>query len=152
MMLSEHFALREFTRSQTADRKGIDNTPDEMAIERMRRLCKITMEPIREHFGPVVITSGFRCPALNAAIGGADNSSHTRGEAADFEAMNHDNLYVAHWCAEHKSLLAFDQLILEYHVRGDPHSGWVHISYGPRIRREILTAIKGEGYARGLVV
>ena len=84
MKLSEHFDLDEFTRSATADRLHIDNTIPEELIPNLKNLCVQVLEPLREHFGtPVVISSGYRCPALNQAVGGVPNSQHLTGEAAD---------------------------------------------------------------------
>ena len=84
MKLTEHFSLSEFERSATADRLHIDNTIPEELIPNLKNLCVQVLEPLREHFGtPVVISSGYRCPALNRAVGGASNSQHLTGEAAD---------------------------------------------------------------------
>ena len=84
MKLSEHFDLNEFTRSATADRLHIDNSIPEELIPSLKNLCEKVLEPLRQHFGtPVVISSGYRCPALNRAVGGVPNSQHLKGEAAD---------------------------------------------------------------------
>ena len=84
MLLTEHFALEEFTRSETAERLGIDNTPSEAVVEHLRRLCVLVLEPLRQRFGkPIRINSGYRCPALNRAVGGVRNSRHLTGDAAD---------------------------------------------------------------------
>ena len=84
MKLSEHFDLNEFTRSATADRLHIDNSIPEEFIPNLKNLCQQVLEPLREHFGiPVIISSGYRCPALNRAVGGVPNSQHLKGEAAD---------------------------------------------------------------------
>lgn len=90
MELSEHFDLNEFTRSATADRLHIDNNLNpsdptgQSIINNLRNLCQQFLEPLREHFGiPVIISSGYRCPALNRAVGGVSNSQHLTGEAAD---------------------------------------------------------------------
>lgn len=151
MRLSPHFYLREFIRSQAASRFGIDNTPSNPHIENLRHLCINVLEPIRLYFGPVRITSGYRCPAVNRIIGGSWTSQHRKGEAADFEVFSHDNLDIAYWCRD--NLSEFDQLISEYYVDGKPNSGWIHISYKRegKNRRELLTKKGGvRGYMKGL--
>ena len=82
--LSEHFTLKEMTRSVTAARHHIDNTPDANAKENLRYLCNHVLEPLREEYGaPTIINSGFRCVAVNQLVGGVKNSQHLKGEAAD---------------------------------------------------------------------
>lgn len=150
MKLSPHFTLAEATKSQTAARKGIDNTPDAEAIERMKALCEKVLEPVRAHFGrPVIVNSFFRSLELNRAIGSKDDSQHTKGEAADIEVPGVDNAEVATWIRDN---LEFDQLILEFYEPGDPSSGWVHVSYKEygACRAECLT-INSAGVQRGLV-
>lgn len=153
--LSEHFTLAEFARSQTAARLGIPNWPDDPAIvERLTALCVHILEPIRAHFGPVFVTSGYRCARLNAAIGGAPTSQHQRGEAADLEVPGVDTAAVATWIRD--AGLPYDQLILEAYTPGEPWSGWVHVSYRPPGRREVLTAMPRPGggmtYRPGLLL
>jgi zinc D-Ala-D-Ala carboxypeptidase len=83
--LSDHFSLDELTRSQTAVRKNIDNTPTDIDIELLQELCKNALEPVRVHFSKSVnISSGFRIAELNTSIGGSSTSQHCKGEAADF--------------------------------------------------------------------
>jgi hypothetical protein len=148
MKLSENFSLAEFTRSQTAARLGIDNTPGEAAIEAMRALCKYVLEEVRVHFGrPVFISSGFRSPELNEMIGGKDSSQHKAGEAVDFEVPGVDNLKVAEFIRDN---LIFDQLILEFYDPGTPNSGWIHVSIRGGNRKEVLTRSRGVGYREGL--
>ena len=151
MHLSRHFTLREFTASQAADRLGFDNTPSDLHVDAMRLLCAEILEPIRDHFGPVRITSGYRSPEVNRAIGGSWTSQHRKGQAADFEIPGVDNLDVAYWCRDH--LHTFDQLISEYYRDGDPSSGWIHISHRSdgKNRGEVLTKnSKVRGYIHGL--
>lgn len=147
--LSPHFTLPEFTRSDTATRRGIRNVPDTAQINTMRLLCAKVLEPVRAHFGkPVRITSGFRSPALCLAVGSSVSSQHARGEAADFEISGVDNLTVARWIRDH---LPFDQLILENYVQGQPNSGWIHVSYREgRLRKEVLTYTR-RSYFKGLL-
>jgi len=134
MQLTEHFTLAELVRSDMAARHGLRNMPDDAGIERLRALCVAILEPVRAHFGrPVAVNSGYRSVALNAKIPGSSNrSQHSLCEAVDFEVSGHANAEVAWWVRDH---LAFDQLILEAYVAGDPHSGWVHVSWKPAGRR-----------------
>lgn len=82
--LSENFTLEEFTRSDTATRLGIDNTPGEKELEALRILVERTLQPLRDRLGiPVHVNSGYRCPELNEAVGGVPTSQHQKGEAAD---------------------------------------------------------------------
>ncbi|MEK9644291.1 MAG: D-Ala-D-Ala carboxypeptidase family metallohydrolase [Alphaproteobacteria bacterium] len=144
MKLSEHFTLGELTRSRTADRLGIDNSPTKADVERMRALCVAVLEPIRNVMGPVRVNSGFRSAVLNLAIGGAKDSQHMLGEAADIECADVSNLALARWIES--SSIDFDQLILEFYRFGDPSSGWVHVSHRAEAnRREVLTATRVGG-------
>jgi len=127
MMLSKHFSLSELTKSDTAIRKGIDNTPNDQEVENLILLCNEILEPVREHYGiPFAPNSGFRCLDLNRAIGSSDKSQHVSGKAVDFEISGLDNKEVALWVMENCD---FDQLILEFYKEGEPSSGWVHCSY-----------------------
>ena len=83
MRLSKNFTLQEFTKSQTATRLGIDNTPNEEHMIAAKLLFENIVQPVRDHFGPTVINSGYRGPELNEAVGGSTKSQHTRGEAVD---------------------------------------------------------------------
>lgn len=151
MWLSEHFHLSEFTSSQEAVRKGIQNNPSEEEIRNLENLCINVLELVRAEFGPVRISSGYRCVRLNTAIGGAKSSQHLYGLAADIEIPGVDNCDLAAWIA---NTLQFDQLILEFHIHEDgPNSGWVHVSYSDNNRGEVLTANKVRGrtvYTPGL--
>jgi uncharacterized protein YcbK (DUF882 family) len=127
MMLSDHFSLAEFTKSQTAIRKGIKNDPNDAAIENMRLLCENILEPVRQHYDiPFTLNSGFRCLALNEAVGSSSRSQHVTGQAADFEIPTIANKNLAHWIMDN---LDYDQVLLEFYKEGDPSSGWVHCSY-----------------------
>jgi zinc D-Ala-D-Ala carboxypeptidase len=146
--LTEHFTLHEMTRSETAARKGIRNEPGQREINALRLLCERVLEPVRAHFGkPVIITSGYRSPRLNTAIGGSVSSQHCKGQACDMHVWNTPDLDVAQWIMRS---LKFDQLILEY-----PPEGWVHVSYdAARLRNMELTAKRRRGktiYLPGLV-
>lgn len=115
------------TKSHTANRLGIDNTPDLLAIDNLKSLCKNVLEPVRLHYNiPIIPSSGFRCLELNRAIGSKDTSQHILGEAVDFEVAGRTNLEVYNWIREN---LDFDQLILEFYTPTVVDSGWVHCSY-----------------------
>ena len=143
MSLSKNFSLEELTKSQTATRKGIDNTPSPEHQANLQSLCTAILQPIRDHFGQVVtVSSGYRSPVLCAAIGSKSTSQHARGEAADFEIFGVSNKELADYIHEH---LDYDQLILEYWKESDPNSGWVHCSYSEgNNRNQYLKAYKDE--------
>lgn len=137
MNLSDHFTLEELTFSQIALRRGLANTPNEDQIDHLRLLCENVLEPARSFLGgnPIIITSGFRSKALNKIIGGAVDSVHPEGLAAD--------IHVPEWKIEDvfdalriAQKIVYDQIILECNA-------WVHISNprpGVRARREMLRA------------
>ena len=155
MQLSKHFNLKEFTKSETAIRKRIDNTPNLEHTNNLKLVCENLLEPVREHFGkPVRINSGYRGPALNTAVGGSAKSQHCNGEAVDFEIDGLANPELAKWVAENCD---FDQIILEfYDPKEGPNSGWVHASYSKgKNRKQKLTAVTVSGktvYKPGFVV
>jgi hypothetical protein len=141
--LSENFSLQEFIKSQTATRKGIDNTPGEEHLANAKELFSNVVQPVRDNFGPTVINSGYRGHALNEAVGGSSNSQHCKGQAVDIECPGKPTYDVASWI---ESNLDFDQLILEFYTPGIPDSGWVHVSYNPEgNRKSVLTATKENG-------
>jgi hypothetical protein len=143
MNLTRNFSLLELTKSDTAIRKGIDNNPNADQIEKLKALCENILQPVRDHFGRVKVTSGFRSVELCLAIGSSQNSQHARAEAADFECPGVDNAELADWI--HKNL-PYDQLILEFYTPGEPNSGWIHCSWidgTPRASR--LWAYRSEG-------
>jgi hypothetical protein len=144
MKLSKNFSLQEFTKSQTALRMDIDNTPEGEHLEAAKQLFEKVVQPIREHFGPTVINSGYRGPKLNEAVGGSSKSQHCKGEAVDIEVPGTPNATVAEWIRDN---LDFDQVILEFYTPGIPDSGWVHVSYNPgeEQRKSVLTAMKEDG-------
>ena len=140
MRLSTNFTLAEFTKSQTATRKGLDNTPGEEHLVNAKELFENVVQKVRENFGVTVINSGYRGPALNEAVGGSSNSQHCKGEAVDIECPGTANETVAQWIADN---LEFDQLILEFAEKGIPDAGWVHVSYvSEGNRKQILTALR----------
>jgi hypothetical protein len=141
MKVGNHFELSEFIVSQTAARHGLPNEPPVAAVKAIRALCANVLDPLREKLGsPVVISSGYRSPAVNAKVGGAASSQHCKGEAADIVCPGRTVKEVVALIRELG--LPFDQLIDEF---GDTASGWTHISYGPRNRREVLKARRRNG-------
>ena len=148
MQLSGHFSLNELTKSQTATRKGINNTPSPEQVDSLTALCIQVLEPTRRHFGkPMVITSGYRSEALCEAIGSKKTSQHAKGMAADFEMFGQDNKNLAKYI---RSELIYDQLILEYWEEDDPSSGWVHCSYNKDNNRKQSLTYDGKGYKEWL--
>tara|TARA_R110000782_G_scaffold27930_1_gene70326 strand:+ start:993 stop:1457 length:465 start_codon:yes stop_codon:yes gene_type:complete len=152
MKLSKNFSLVEFTKSQTAERKGIDNVPRGNDLNAAIKLFENVVQPVRDHFGPTVLNSGYRGIELNKAVGGSSKSQHCKGEAADIEVPGVPNYELAKWIEDNCD---FDQLILEFYTSGIPDSGWVHVSYvSPEDnRKSILTAARVDGkthYSVGL--
>ena len=144
MKLTENFSLNELTKSQTAERKRIDNTPSAVHQENLKSLCEMILQPIRDHFGQVVsVSSGYRSPELCVAIGSSTKSQHASGCAADFEIFGVSNKELADWIDQN---LDYDQLILEYWKESDPNSGWVHCSFNTQgNRKQYLRAYKENG-------
>jgi len=148
MRLSDHFTLAELTASQTAARRGINNTPDEATTANLIRLAT-KLEEVRSVVGdkPITISSGYRCPDLNRLVGSKPTSSHVKGCAADFHV---DGLALVQVVEKIRMAgIQFDQLILEYYNR-DTGAGWVHIGIGDKMRNEVLT-INQHGTYRGVV-
>ena len=151
--LTANFSLHELTKSETALRMGLDNTPGEAETEALRLLCEKVLQPVRDHFGKgVKCNSGFRSPESNAAVGGSRTSDHCKGQAADIEIPGVPNAELAQWIMDN---LEYTQLILEFYTPGIPDSGWVHVSYDPNnLKKQELTAMKVAGktqYVPGLV-
>mgnify|MGYP003127788909 FL=1 len=143
MELTRNFSLSELIKSDTAIRKGINNNPNAGQIENLKLLCENILQPVRDHFGRVKVTSGFRSPELCVAIGSSVNSQHAKAEAADFECPGVDNAELADWI--HREL-PYDQLILEFYTPGEPNSGWIHCSWiADKPRASYLWAYKSEG-------
>lgn len=146
MKLTEHFTLEEFTRSNIASRLRIDNrVPDELMAN--IQLTANKLELVRKVLGfPIMITSGYRCPLLNARVGGVSTSAHTKGLAVDFHSSYGTPKEICQRLID--TGVQFDKLIQE-------HNQWVHIGFSPNYNRQIvLTAIKNSGktiYVNGLV-
>ena len=137
--LTAHFALEELTATQ---HREIDNRPPAEVIATLRDTAA-RMEAVRGILGDrvIVVSSGYRCPALNRAVGGARGSAHLSGHAVDFNCFGYGRPRAV--CeAIARSPILFDQLIEE--------GGWTHISFDPRLRRQVLTKRPGGGYALGL--
>ena len=126
--LSPHFRLREFERSQIANRFDIDNTVKEKQIyNNLTLLCENVLEPIRRHYGvPFSPTSGYRCLELNRRLGSSDKSQHVKGQAADIEIPTVSNYDLGIWIRDN---LDYDTVLLEFYKEDVPSSGWVHVSY-----------------------
>lgn len=141
--LSRHFSLAGLTRSETARRRGIDNRPPPELVPNLRLLAR-GLDEVRRLLGHRLrISSGYRCPELNAAVGGARTSQHCEGLAADFECPGFGTpLEIV--VALQRSPIAFDQCILEF-------GRWVHVSFSRAPRRRVLTIYDdGRGYREGL--
>lgn len=146
MKLTKNFKLEEFTYSLTASRLKIDNSVPEELMPNIQ-LTAVKLELVRIALGrPIIITSGYRCPALNARVGGAANSAHTKGLAVDFHSSFGTPKQICQRLID--SGVQFDKLIQE-------HNQWVHIGFSPTKNRQIvLTAVKNGGktvYLNGLV-
>lgn len=130
----KHFTIKELTASVTAQRLDIDNTPTAEAVANLQQLVANVLDPLRETYGrPIYVNSGYRCPALNRAVGGVPSSQHLTGEAADITAGNNrENRRLLGLIKKMK--LPVDQVIDEQDCT------WLHVSYGPRHRRSFLTA------------
>ena len=153
MNLTENFTLSEMTKSETALRHDMDNSPDQTAISNLQALAVHVLQPVRDHYGKgVKVNSGFRHPEVNAKVGGSKTSDHCKGMAADIEIPGVPNAELAEWI---RGNLPFTQVILEFYTQGVPDSGWVHVSYDPaNLKKQALTAVKQDGktvYLQGLV-
>jgi len=132
--LTNNFTLAELLRSDTATARGIDNMPGSVERANLDRLAAVLQE-VRDMLGhPMLVSSGYRSPALNRAVGGSPTSDHVRGLAADFTCPGFGS--VRDVCeAIAASSIAFDQLIYEQGARSE----WVHLGVGPRMRRQVLS-------------
>ena len=131
----KYFTIQELTISNTAQRKSIDNTPDQKAAAALTALVTNVLDPLREAWGrPIVVNSGYRCAKLNRAVGGVARSQHTKGEAADIRTLSNrrwENEQLFKLIVQLK--LPFDQLIDEHGY------SWIHVSYSDgKNRRQVL--------------
>lgn len=150
MRLSQNFTLQEFTDSPKAKELGIDNIPNQIQIAAMIAWCDNIGEPIRAYFGqPVKILSGFRSNELNKALGGADDSQHTKGEAGDIEVHGVRNSVLWQFIV---LSLSYDQVIAEKLKENDGTAGWVHVSHKRegKQRGEPLSFLGNGKYVNGL--
>lgn len=128
----KHFTIEEMTKSSTATAKGIDNTPSKDIEDKLQKLIEAVLDLLREWYGkPIRVNSGYRCEALNEAIGGSKTSQHCLGEAADITAgSKEENKKLFEYI---KDNLPFDQLINESDF------SWIHVSYREgRLRKQVL--------------
>ena len=142
--MTQSFSIKELTYSDTAIRLGIDNTPTDEILINLQNVVQFILEPVSNNFdSQIVITSGYRSPALCQAIGSSATSQHAFGMAVDFEILGIPNKEVSDWIVNH---LDFDQCILEFWKPEQPNSGWVHCSYKSSVnRKQYLRAYKGNG-------
>lgn len=140
MKLSKNFALSEITHSNTAKRLGIENEPTEKHLQNMQHLVDNLLQPLRDSIGPIRISSGYRNPSLNRAIGGSRSSQHCKGEALDIQFWQMGkmmNELIYEWILD--SGLEFDQMINEFDF------AWIHISLKAEDnRKQVLEAYKNE--------
>ena len=135
----KYFTMKEMTNSSTADNLGFINTPTEIEKQNLNDLVINVLDPLREAYGkPIRVTSGYRCPRLNKAVGGVDNSQHMKGQAADIQPLQYkeiDNFikFVRNWCLHND----FDQCIIERSKTGK----WIHISWRKENRRRKLFSL-----------
>ena len=150
MRISKNFTLLELTKSNTATRLGISNTPDKEGIHKLRLLATELLQPLRNAVGPLRVTSGYRSESLNKAIGGSNNSQHTKCEAVDLQFVKRrkmDNMKIFNAIINHA--LEFDQCILEFGgataEKDSDNPDWIHLSWKvTENRRQILVAYKDE--------
>lgn len=124
----KYFTIEELTKSDTAKKHGISNTPDSQAKQNLENLVNFVLDPLREAYGkPIVVTSGYRCNKLNQLVGGSKTSQHCTGQAADIRSSvdtKEENKKLFNLILKLK--LPFDQLINEHDF------DWIHISYANR--------------------
>jgi hypothetical protein len=145
MKLSKNLSLAEVTKSTTAKRLGIDNTPDDWTTENLRKVAEHIFQPLRDAFKcPIYVSSGYRSAELNTAIGGSRRSQHVEGRALDLDADVYGrctNSQIFNWIREN---LEFDQLVWEFGDQDNPD--WVHVSfvYDGNNRKRCLKACRDD--------
>ena len=152
----KYFTIRELTKSETAVRKGINNKPTKEIEKSLTELINNVLDPLREKFGaPIIINSGYRCPALNRVVGGAINSQHTKGEAADIRTVSdsrEDNMKLLR-CLLNSGII-YDQVIAE-NVDAQGRPDWIHVSFTKarrnRMKKTTMKKISGKtAYMSGI--
>ena len=137
----KYFTIKELVKSTTAIKRHIDNTPSKEIERSLTALVEKVLDPLREAYGkPIIVTSGYRCPRLNAIVGSTPSSQHVKGEAADIKSVQdtpEENMKLFDLIVKLK--LPFDQLINEHNY------DWVHVSFGARHRRQKLKAVRKNG-------
>ena len=137
----KYFTIKELIKSTTAIKRHIDNSPSKEIERSLTALVEKVLDPLREAYGkPIIVTSGYRCPKLNAIVGSTPSSQHVKGEAADIKSVQdtpEENKKLFDLIVKLK--LPFDQLINEHNY------DWVHVSYGARHRRQKLKAVRKNG-------
>lgn len=135
-MISQHFSLAEMVESATARRLQIQEqfTPSPQIVNNLTQLCTKLLDPLRLKVGAIIVTSGYRCPKVNKAVGGVATSQHLLGQAADIYALNITKAELFNVIKQ--SQLPFDQLIWEYGTQQEP--AWVHVSFSSKPRRQVL--------------
>jgi hypothetical protein len=152
MKISDHITYAEAIHSNTAKRKGIDNTPSEIQVVAMKLLAEKIFEPLRKWVGgPIKVNSFFRSEALNESIGGAPTSQHCKGQAIDIDDVygKKTNADMYHWI---QTNLDYDQMIWEFGTDMQPN--WIHVSYvsEEKNRNKCLKAYKEHGRTKYKVI
>ena len=152
MKISDHITYAEAIHSNTAKRKGIDNTPSEAQVTAMKLLAEKVFEPLRKWVGgPIKVNSFFRSEALNESIGGASSSQHCKGQAIDIDDVygKKTNADMYHWI---QTNLDYDQMIWEFGTDMQPN--WIHVSYvsEEKNRNKCLKAYKEHGSTKYKVI
>lgn len=137
----KHFTLKELTKSETASKFNIDNTPDKYVVSNLDKLVTNVLDPIRESWGrPIKVTSGYRCFLLNQLVGGSKTSQHMNGKAADIQPIDYKDIdefisFFKKWCESNE----FDQCIIER----SKNAKWIHISFDEgRNRKKVFSLTK----------
>ena len=149
MKLSQHLMLAEMTRSDSAKRRNISNTPKPEHLDNMKVLAKMVFEPIRNFFKcPIYISSGYRSEALNRAVKGSSSSQHCLGQAMDIDMDGSGTISNKEVFCYIRDTLDFDQLIWEFGDNYNPD--WVHVSYvsAQKNRKQVLVAYKFLGMTK----
>lgn len=144
-VMAKYFTVYELTKSATATERGIDNTPNKAIENNIKYLIEAVLDPLREAYGkPVYVSSGYRCAELNKAVGGAKNSQHLTGMAADIYVKGESNAVL--YDIMRKGRIPFDQMIIEKGTRNFPR--WIHLSISRLNNRKEILYYDGKRYTR----